>query len=180
MHLTMVRETVAIGNGALRMQTDVAATRTLVLGLGNTLRSDDGVGVHVVQALTELETGRHVTLRDGGTIGLALLSDIEESAALIAIDAAELGAEPGTVRVFSGSDMDNQLHGKKRTAHEVALADLIAAARLSGRKPLRCALVAIQPGSTEWGLTPTEPIRSAIPAACSAVLSLVEDWNDES
>jgi len=174
----MVRETVAIGNGGLRMQTDVAATRTLVLGLGNTLRSDDGVGAHVVEALTALKTGRNVTLRDGGTIGLALLSEIEESGALIAIDAAELGAEPGTVRVFAGADMDGQLRGKKQTAHEVALADLIAAARLSGHMPPRCALVAIQPGSTEWGLSPTEPIRSAIPTACSAVLSLVEDWND--
>jgi hydrogenase maturation protease len=160
------------------MQTDVAATRTLVLGLGNTLRSDDGVGVHVVEALSELKTERNVTLRDGGTIGLALLSEIEESGALIAIDAAELGAEPGSVRVFSGADMDCQLRCKKQTAHEVALADLIAAARLSGRMPTRCALVAIQPGSTAWGLSPTEPIRSAIPTACSAVLSLVEDWND--
>lgn len=77
-----------------------------------------GVGVHVVEALTALETGRNVTLRDGGTIGLALLSEIEESGALIAIDAAELGAEPGTVRVFSGADMDGQLRGKKQTAHE--------------------------------------------------------------
>lgn len=162
------------------MQMDVAATRTLVLGLGNTLRSDDGVGVHVLQALGMLETGQHVTLRDGGTIGLALLSEIEESGALIAIDAMELNAAPGTVRIFIGPEMDAQLGGKKRTAHEVALADLIAAARLSGRLPPRRALVAIQPDSTEWGLSPTESIRRSIPAACSAVLSLVEEWNGRS
>ena len=124
------------------------------------------------------ETGRHVALRDGGTIGLALLSEIEESGALIAIDAMELGAAPGTVQAFRGPDMDRQLCGKKRTAHEVALADLIMAARLAGCAPERRALVAIQPASTKWGLSPTEPILAAIPKACSAVLSLIEDWDD--
>jgi len=162
------------------MQTDVAATRTLVLGLGNILLSDDGVGVHVLRALQEGGGVGRAALRDGGTIGLALLSDIEESAALIAIDATELGAEPGTVRTFVGAEMDRQLGGSKRTAHEVALADLMAAAQLCGRVPGRRALVAVQPGSTEWGLSPTAPILSALPAACSAVLSLIEDWNDAS
>lgn len=162
------------------MRTDVEATRTLILGLGNILLSDDGVGVHVLRALEEGEIGRHVALRDGGTIGISLLSEVEDSGALIAIDAMELGAEPGTVRTFVGPDMDRQLSGRKRSAHEVALADLIMAAELSGHVPKRRALVAIQPGSLDWGLNPTAPVLSAIPEACSAALSLIEDWNDGS
>ena len=82
--------------------------------------------------------------------GLALLPDIQDAGALIVIDAAEFGAEPGTVRVMQGAEMDAQLGGKKRTAHEVALADLMAAAELTGSRPVRCALVAVQPASTEW------------------------------
>jgi hydrogenase maturation protease len=173
----MVAETATAENDGFCMQTGVAAARTLVLGLGNVLLSDDGVGIHVLRALGEAETGQHVALCDGGTVGLALLSEIEESGALIAIDAMEFDAEPGTVRTFCGPDMDRQLVGKKKTAHEVALADLIDAAQLSGRVPPRRALIAVQPASTEWGLEPTEAVIAAIPEARQAVLSLIEDWD---
>ena len=75
--------------------------------------------------------------------------------------------------------MDRQLCGKKRTAHEVALADLISAGELSGRAPERRALIAIQPASTDWGLTPTAAVAAAIPRACGAVRDLIERWDDE-
>ncbi len=165
------------------MRTDVAATDTLVLGIGNSLLCDDGIGVHVIRTLEAMkldgEIGHGVVLRDGGTIGLALLSELEEFGSFIAVDAMELGAEPGAVRVFQGRDMDRQLSGKKRTAHEVALADLMSAARLAGSEPRRRALVAIQPASTEWGLSPTPVVSAAIPHACRIVLSLLEGWNDD-
>jgi hydrogenase maturation protease len=154
----------------------------MVLGIGNILHGDDGVGIHVIKALDKFSLSwplsQAVALRDGGTIGLALLPEIEDASALIVIDAAEFGAESGTVRVMHGAEMDAQLGGKKRTAHEVALADLMAAAELTGRRPERRALVAVQPASTEWRLTPTETVASAIPQACKAVLSLIEGWVD--
>jgi hydrogenase maturation protease len=162
------------------MSSETAATRTLLMGIGNILLSDDGVGVHVIRALGALERageiGHRIALRDGGTIGLALLPELDAFDALIAIDAMELGSTPGTVRAFAGRDMDAQLGGRKRTAHEVALADLMTAAALTGCAPERRALVAIQPGSTEWGLAPTEPVLAAIPRACQTVLSLLANW----
>ena len=161
------------------MRNDLAATHTLVLGIGNILLSDDGVGVHVIRALDALESdeiSRVAALRDGGTLGLSLLSEIEEYGALIAVDAVELGATPGTVRIFLGPDMDQQLIGKKRTAHEVALADLMSAARLAGCEPLRRALVAVQPESTEWGLSLTPAVGAAIPTACQEIKNLLNGW----
>jgi hydrogenase maturation protease len=160
----------------------VTQSRTVVLGIGNLLHGDDGFGVHVINALAQRRSAaldsRVVTLRDGGTIGLALLPEIEAAGALIVVDAAEFGAEPGTVRVMIGEKMDAQLGGRKRTVHEVALADLMAAAELTGQKPQRRALVAVQPESTDWQVEPTERIASAINEACAAVLSLIEGWND--
>ena len=165
------------------MHPDIAAKqtltdRTLVLGVGNVLLTDDGVGVHVIRAL-ELAgfAGPDVALRDGGTIGLALLSELVESGRLIAVDAMELHEAPGTVRVFEGAQMDAQLRGRKRTAHEVALADLVMAAELAGSAPARRALVAIQPGSTGWGLAPCADVAAAVPKACAAVQTLIEEWN---
>lgn len=149
----------------------------LVLGLGNTLLSDDGVGVHIVEALRLEYGGRAgIDLRDGGTLGLALLPDVEAADALILVDAAEVGGPAGDVRLFEGADLDRQLSGKKRTAHEVAAADLLDAATLTGCRPERRALVAVQPASTEWGLAPTSAVQAAIPAACARVRSLIERW----
>lgn len=162
------------------MHSDAIAAHTLVLGIGNILLGDDGIGVHVVRALGHAGDVTHpVALRDGGTIGLELLSDIEEYGSFIAVDAMELGEEPGTVRVFQGADMDRQLCGKKRTAHEVALSDLMSAARLTGIEPGRRALIAIQPAMIEWGLAPTPAVAAAVPQACRVVLSLLEGWNND-
>jgi hydrogenase maturation protease len=153
---------------------------TLVLGIGNTLLSDDGIGVHVALAVEAAAQGADlpVRVRDGGTIGLALLAEIEPGAALIAVDAMELHAPPGTLRVFQGAAMDAQLRGTKRSAHEVALADLMQAAAFSGIGPARRALVAIQPAVTTWGLTPTPAVAAALPAAVAAILALMKDWHD--
>lgn len=157
-----------------------AGGNILVLGLGNTLLSDDGIGVHVVEALrAEYAERADIDFRDGGTLGLALLPDVESSSALILVDAAEVGASAGDVRCYVGPDMDARLLGKKRTAHEVAAADLLDAAALTGMRPERRALVAVQPASTEWGLAPTPPVQSAIPLACDAVRALIAEWQME-
>ncbi len=164
------------------MSVDAAAKGILLVGIGNILLTDDGVGVHIIRELEARrrrgEISERTALRDGGTIGLALLPEFDDAESLIVIDAIEMGAPPGTVRVFQGPNMDVQLRGKKSTVHEVALADLMAAARLTGSAPERRALVGIQPGSTEWGLDPTDLVCAAIPKACDLVLSLVEEWDD--
>ncbi len=121
----------------------------LVLGVGNTLLSDDGVGVHVAKVLeSRSELSSRIKVIDGGTLGLSLLPEIEDAAGLIVVDAAELGAPPGTVRLFEDDAMDRHLSGKKTTVHEVAVADLLAAASMTGHAPQDRALVAIQPAST--------------------------------
>ncbi len=151
------------------------ADAVLVLGLGNRLLSDDAAGPLAVDSLSAAAPGKAV-FRDGGTIGLALLPEIEDAAAFIAVDAALFGATPGTVRVFEGEAMDAQLGGRKRSAHEVALFDLMATAELSGRLPARRALVAVEPGSVALGLGPTPAVAAAIPQLCAAVNELVSRW----
>lgn len=151
----------------------------LVLGIGNSLLTDDGIGVHVAMAVEAAAPSHPIRARDGGTIGLSLLAEIEPGAALIAVDAMELHAPPGTMRVFVGADMDAQLRGTKRSAHEVALADLMQAAEFSGIGPARRALVAIQPEITTWGLVPTPAVAAAIPGAVAAILALLEEWQHE-
>jgi len=159
--------------------------RVLVMGVGNTLLQDDGIGVHVTESLRAEQTDEPLCfdpefdLIDGGTIGLSLLPDIEDAAAVIVVDASEIGEAPGTLRIFRDREIDQQLSGKRRTVHEVALADLFAAAAIRGRSPGRRALVAIQPASTELGLDLTPDVRAAIPKAREAIVGLARQWRAE-
>jgi len=155
------------------------------MGIGNTLLQDDGIGVRVTESLRTDITGstasllQQLDLVDGGTIGLSLLPEIEDAAAVIVVDASEIGEAPGTLRVFNDREIDQQLSGKRRTVHEVALADLFAAAAIRGRSPARRALVAIQPASTELGLELTPDVQAAIPRAREAIIGLAQQWQAE-
>jgi hydrogenase maturation protease len=153
----------------------------LVLGLGNRLLGDDAAGPLAIDMLTRFadrDAARmdHVNLQDGGTIGIGLLPAIEDASGLIAIDAARLGASPGTVRVFEGEAMDRIIAGRKSTAHEVALADLVAAAALQGTLPQRRALVAVEPQSVSVAANPSAVVAAAIPEMCDAVRRVLHRW----
>jgi hydrogenase maturation protease len=151
--------------------------RVLIMGVGNTLLQDDGVGIHITETLRPwAEKHRGIRIVDGGTLGLSLLPEIEAAAALIVVDAGDIGAAPGEIRVFQNEEMDRQLTGKQSTVHELAVADLLAAASMSGTRPQQRALVAIQPAAIEWGLAPTAAVRQAIPKACELVGALAEAW----
>ncbi|PLX36254.1 MAG: peptidase M52 [Hyphomicrobiales bacterium] len=151
----------------------------LVLGLGNRLLSDDAAGPLVIDRLScseQIGADVGVVLRDGGTMGLSLLPEIEDCDGFIAVDAASFGAEPGTVRVFEGADVDALLGGTKKTAHEVALGDLLGAAALNGAQPVYRALVAVQPVTTELGLEPTPAVAAAVPAMAEEVETVIRRW----
>jgi hydrogenase maturation protease len=162
------------------LPTPAPAGSVLVMGVGNTLLQDDGVGVHVAEAFRDMP-GTDPSFRciDGGTLGLSLLPDVEDAAAVIIVDAAEIGAAPGTIRVFNGEEADQRLGGNKNTVHELAVADLFAAASLNGKLPALRALVAIQPDQTTWGLQPTAAVKAAIPQACIAIRELTRSWRHE-
>lgn len=149
--------------------------RTLVLGVGNELLRDDGVGVHAVRQL-QSEGLDGAKLLDGGTLGLALAGEVADAAALVVVDAARFGADPGSVAVFEGADLDERLRAGGQDAHGAGLAQMLAGARLLGGLPQRRALVGVQPDGTEWGTHLTPPVVAAIPAVCRRVRQLLQEW----
>lgn len=152
--------------------------KALVLGIGNNLLTDEGVGIHVVQALSEdYPPDADVALLDGGTLSFTLAGPISEADALVVVDAARLGETPGSLRVFEGEAMDRFLLGhRKSSVHEVGLTDLMAIAKLTDCWPARRALVAIEPDSVDWGEQPTAPVTAAVPLACERIRSLIGNW----
>lgn len=154
--------------------------KTLVLGIGNTLLTDEGVGVHVLDHLASEPLPEDVELLDGGTLSFTLAGPIEDAEALVVVDAASLQAPPGTLQVFEGEAMDAFLMGnRKSSVHEVGLTDLRAIALLAGHWPRHRALVAIQPQVVDWGEAPTPAVAAAIPRATAAIQHLIRSWNHE-
>ena len=156
----------------------MSVSRALILGIGNTLLSDEGVGVHMLDYLRrhhpELTAAR---LLDGGTLSFTLAPYIESAERLIVVDAAELMAPAGTVQVFAGDEMDRFAGRTKRSVHEVSLGDLLAIAHLTGCLPAQRALVAIQPEFVDWGHALSNPVKRALPQAARRVLTLLHQWD---
>ena len=150
----------------------------LVLGIGNTLLTDEGAGVATLHYMQEhFPDQSHVRYLDGGTLSFTLTTELQDSHALIVLDAAELHAQPGTVRCFEDLEMDQYLGQAKRSAHEVGLLDLMDMARLMDRLPEQRALVGIQHETIDWGEEPTAAVARAIPEAAATAINLIEKWS---
>lgn len=147
-----------------------AVKTTLVVGVGNTLLQNDGVGVHVIEKLkAEQDIDSRLEIIDGGMIDFTLLPKIENADTVIVVDGAEIGAQPGSMRVFRNREVDRLLSRRSRHAHEAALQDLFAAAAIRGRLPRERILIAIQPACTVSGLTPSAVVRATTPVACGTI-----------
>ncbi len=155
----------------------MSGENTLILGIGNSLLADEGVGIRMLAYL-----GRHfpglsdVTCLDGGTLSFTLAPWIEEADNLIVIDAAELKAAPGTVKVFAGAEMDRFSCKTKRSVHEVSLGDLLAIAHLTGALPENRILIAIQPQEIDWGTSLSNPVKRALPLAAELIIRQLDEW----
>lgn len=156
----------------------MSSNNTLILGIGNTLLSDEGVGIHMLAHLQQHYPDlADVEYLDGGTLSFTLAAWIEEADNLIVIDAAELHSTPGTIEVFAGEEMDRFAGKTKRSVHEVSLGDLLAIAYLTDALPANRALVAIQPEEIDWGQCLSNRVKQALPVAGRSVNDLLQQWS---
>lgn len=147
-----------------------------VVGIGNSLLTDDGAGIHTLERFAASSTDDDVCCLDGGTVGLALLDRLSNLSGLIALDAMKLGKKPGAVTVLQGEDMDAHLRNQKGSVHEVGLSDLMDALRLRGDLPANRALIGIEPEDMDWGTEPTAAVSAALPEAAAQAHDLVAAW----
>lgn len=152
-------------------------TRSVVLGIGNVLLTDDGAGVHAARRLAgELAAREDVRVFDAGTLSFTLAPAIESADRLIVLDAMELGEPPGSVRRFLDAEIDRLLTRGRLSVHEVGLRDMLAIARLSDRLPRERALIGIQPESLDWGTEPSARVAPAIDRIVGLTLGLLDAW----
>jgi len=148
----------------------------LVLGIGNLVMSDDGVGVRVVQNLAErYRFPERVELLDGGTLGLDLLPRLEGVTYLMVIDAVETGGPPGTLVRLTGGDIPVALETKV-SPHQMGLKDLLSVACLQGFAPDEMVLLGVQPAIIEMGLELSGEVAGQVPELERQVVSQLDAW----
>lgn len=144
--------------------------RTVVLGIGNTLMSDEGLGVHAVEALRRAYVlPSEVQLIDGGTSGMELLGEIAGADLLVVVDAVNAGKRPGEPVRLSGAEVP-VFFRSKLSPHQIGLSDVLASLEFAGESPRETVLLGLQPGSMELGLEMTPAVAARLPDLVSAVL----------
>ena len=149
--------------------------QTLVLGLGNLVHRDDGVGIHAIHRLQkDSRVPPGVVLIDGGTQGLSLISHISGFQRLLVIDAVDVGEQPGTLIRLEGSAVEN-LPGKP-SVHQLGFADLMIALKLLGESPEEVVVIGVQPQSTDWSAELTATVRESLDGLLTVVVAQLKSW----
>jgi hydrogenase maturation protease len=152
-----------------------AQPRTLVLALGNPIRSDDGVGIAALRRLeNDPRVPRTVDLLEGGTKGLELVSYTSGVSRMLVLDAVDVGAKAGTIVCIPDKELGS-LPGKGNV-HDLALADILNALRLLEQVPEETILLGVQPETTELGTSLSKSVESSLPLLVEAAIAQLSLW----
>ena len=149
-----------------------------VLGVGNPIMGDDGVGLELLAGVQERCGDLRVEFVDGGTGGMELLPVVQDTSSLLILDAVA-GSVPGEVKVLVGDQISRML-ASKLSPHQVSLLDVFAAARLLGSEPSTVVVVGVVPESVDVRLGLSEVVTAAVPAAVDRAVSVLSGWLAES
>jgi hydrogenase maturation protease len=153
----------------IRGGADAPPRNVLILGVGNLLLSDDGFGVHAINALREIPLPPNVTLIEAGIVSHQLIPDFNAADFLIFIDAVEAGDTPGSIFRFRPEDIQfmSQL---KVSLHDMSLIDVLHMTALTGERP-ETIIIAVQPKDVRTcSMELNDEVRAAIPKVIDLVL----------
>ena len=147
----------------------------LVLGIGNTILKDEGIGVRVAEKMMEMSLPPEVEVMDGGIKGLDLIYYIEGRKKVIVVDAVKAGAPPGTLFRFT----DNDIAAKKgimRSAHGIDFSDVIAVAGFTGTKPDEVIFLGVEPYDLSVSMELSPKIEEMIPILINLVMKEIDAY----
>lgn len=148
----------------------------VVLGVGNILLTDEGLGVHVVEDLKANYTFTpQISLIDGGTMGMELLTYMRGMKKILLIDAVNGGEAPGTIYEFPHRELE-QYFTDHISVHEVGMQDILRI-RAIQENPLEDAIViGVESESLDVGFEPSAPVQKALPEVKERVLRVLREW----
>jgi len=157
----------------------VGLMRVLILGIGNILLRDEGVGVHVVHELQNRDLPDDVEVIDGGTAGLDILLSQEGLYKLVVIDAIRAGKEPGTIyktKCLAPQFIAGFSAGQSQISlHQLSLLDALSACEKLNCAPKEVTIIGVEPGQICLGLELSELAKRSIPEVIRQVLEEIQD-----
>ena len=155
---------------------DVNPARVLVLGLGNVLLQDEGLGVKALNRLVEqYHLPDNVRIMDGGTLGMHLFPYLDDCTHLLILDAVETDSPPGTSARVAGPDLEQAL-SRKLSMHQAGVPELLAVGRLVGNLPAQVVVCGLQPETVEWGLDLSPTIAEQMDCLVSLAIEALGRW----
>jgi hydrogenase maturation protease len=155
---------------------DQVTSKTLVLGVGNLLLSDEGVGIRVIERLAETyDLPESVQILDGGTLGLDLLYYLEGVENLLIVDAVEMEKTPGTLLRLEGEEVPAFL-SIKMSPHQIGIPDMLFAAKLKDLYPRNVVLLGVQPAVLDTGLDLSSPVAAQLEVLLLRVVDQLVSW----
>jgi len=136
--------------------------RIMVMGIGNVLMQDDGVGVHVIRKLEELDLPPHVELVDAGTHSYDLLDYLYKADVCIVVDAMHAGGKPGTVYRAPLEELGMEPNPNIQSLHEISFAEAIYMLKLEGYNP-QVLIYGVEPQTVDLGLELTPVVAEQVP-----------------
>jgi hydrogenase maturation protease len=144
------------------------SSRIVVVGVGNLLLKDEGIGIHTVKSLQEIDLPQDVQIIDGGT-SPDLITYTKAVDKLIIIDAAKAGGEPGTIYRFLPWDLSGG-KGTLVSAHELGVAQNLKLMSLMGNEPAEIIIIGIEPKEIAWGTELSAELQQKVPEIIRIVL----------
>jgi hydrogenase maturation protease len=146
------------------------AKRALILGLGNPLLGDEGIGVRVVEELKRLELPEGVTVVEGGTAGLGLIGLMEGYQQVIIVDAADMGHPPGHIVRFTPLETQFKTAEAPLSLHQIGLVEVLALAEALEVAPAEPVIIGVQPSRVEEGTGLSPEVEGVIPQIIRIIL----------
>ena len=134
----------------------------LILGVGNLLLSDEGVGVHVARKLMQMDFPPQVEVLEGGTDGFALMHVLLQADRLILVDAVRGGGRPGSIYRFEIEDCPPFPDIYKTSVHQISILEVINLSGLIGATP-QTTVIGVEPNRLEMGMELSPQIEAKIP-----------------
>jgi hydrogenase maturation protease len=142
--------------------------RIVVIGVGNLLQKDEGIGIHAVKALQEISLPKDVELIDGGT-SPDLIAYTRAGDKMIIIDCAKAGGEPGAIYRFKPEDLVAG-KGGLASAHEMGVVENLNLMSLTGNQPKEVVIIGIEPAEIDWGMELSTTLKSRMPDLIKVVV----------
>lgn len=153
-----------------------SSPKILVLGVGNELLSDEGIGIHTVKQINKMNIfPPEIEVFEGGTDGFGLINLIIETDFLVVVDCLKGGNEPGTLYKFDVEDAPNSPDIFKTSFHQIGILEVINLSSLIGKTP-KTTVIGVEPKSIATGMTLSPEIEAKIPRIIELVQNEIQKF----